>query len=59
MTLITLYVQIKIFQKCDGQISENPDKNKRTSTITVVEENGKGCIDYHDTKGEDRQDPIL
>ena len=29
------------------------------STITVVEENGKGCIDYHDAKGDDRQDPIL
>ena len=35
------------------------DMHNMKSTITVVEENGKGCIDYHDTKGDDRQDPSL
>ena len=35
------------------------DINDMNSTIAVVEENGKGCIDYHDTKGDGRQDPSL
>ena len=41
------------------QIFRHLDINDMKSNIAVVEENGNGCINYHDNERDDRQDQSL
>ena len=42
-----------------GQTFQHLDINDMKLNIAVVEENGNGCINYHDNERDDRQNQSL